>query len=232
MSLVTICQDVALESGFPSPATIVGNQDETARRLLALAKRELRTLGSRDWSVLRKEHTFPTVISQELYSLPSDFDRFIPSTNWDRGEFWALQGPLNAQEWQHFKSGIIEDGPRLKFRIVPENGVNKFALFPIPAEVKTLVFEYRSKNYAIASGGATKETFTLDTDEPLFPEDLVTLGLKWRFLSVLGLSYLEEREEYSRQLELALSRDGGSRILNMGDKHADRLNIQEAGFGS
>jgi len=55
--------------------------------------------------------------SQVQYNLPSDWDREIPQTEWDRTNRWPLMGPQSAQDWQSFKSGIVYAGPRERFRV-------------------------------------------------------------------------------------------------------------------
>ena len=233
MTLLEICQNVAQQTGFPKPATIVSNNDETARRLLNLANLAGRTLQRAfDWSVLQKEHTFNTVASTASYALPDDFERFVPTTAWDRTQFWALQGPLNPQEWQLLKSGIVETFPRIKFRVKPESGVKKYTLLPTPDAVYALVYEYVSNEWVIADGGTIKETFTADDDTPIISPYLVELSLKYRFLNSLGLAYAEEKMEFDNELAAEKARDGGMRTLFMGDTTRPGLNVPESGYGS
>ena len=73
--------------------------------------------------------------SQVQYNLPSDWDREIPQTEWDRTNRWPLMGPQSAQDWQSFKSGIVYAGPRERFRILG----NTYAINPPPPNGLVLV---------------------------------------------------------------------------------------------
>jgi len=77
-------------------------------------------------------------------------------------------------------------------------------------------FEYESK-YAILAvdGTTTKEFFTADTDTFLLPDQLLLMGLRWRWLREKGLDYGELFNAYERQVKDAMGRDGGKKSLAM-----------------
>ncbi len=54
--------------------------------------------------------------TQLKYAMPSDFDRLIDRTDWDKSQHWEMLGPETAQQWQWLKSGFISSGPRIRFR--------------------------------------------------------------------------------------------------------------------
>jgi hypothetical protein len=85
MSLLTIAQNVADFTGFERPSTVVGNTDPIARQLFAFINREGKQLmRSNNWPVLLKEHTFNTVNGTQSYDLPTDYDRSVGSTMYNR----------------------------------------------------------------------------------------------------------------------------------------------------
>lgn len=51
----------------------------------------------------------------------------------------------------------------------------------------------------------------------LLPEELLLMGLRWRWKKEEGLEYAEDFRSYEMQVKDALSRDGAKRTLNMGD---------------
>ena len=218
---------------MPNLTQIVGSTDETARRLLGFANRSGRSLlKTADWSQLRVEYTFPTVASTAAYALPSDFDRFIPTTMWDRSNYWALEGPLTPQEWQYVKSGLVQNGPRSRWRLLPASNVDQFNVDPTPSTVRTLVFEYISKNWALSSGGTPQSTFLADTDTAVGIFDhLIALDMIWRFKESIGMPYAEQRDEYDNEFDMARGRDGGNRILRLNQRYPLLANIPETGFG-
>ena len=62
MSLLTLCQDVAVMVGLNKPSSIINNTDSDAQKLLAIANMEGRALSRRyDWQLLVKETSFTTI---------------------------------------------------------------------------------------------------------------------------------------------------------------------------
>jgi hypothetical protein len=239
MTLLSICQDVADDVGISKPTIIVGNTDETARRLLAQANAALKSLGkSNNWLELVTEYTFSTVASQEDYSLPSDFGRMENQTLWDRSNYESLRGPLSPQLWQEYKSSILASTVTTwkKYRIRNVSGTVKFSIHPTPDSVENLVFEYVSNNFCESSGGTGQTEWNADTDVGILDEYLIFLGTRWRMMRRLGMSYAEEKKEYEDELEKAWGRNGSSPMLNLAGRKRFHLigsdNIPETGYGS
>lgn len=240
MSLLTIAQDAAREVGFEPPNFIYGSTDATARQLLALANREGKILSRRHyWTILQKEHSFTTISGQDNYALPDDFDRFIDGTLWDRNSYRQMRGPLNPSEWQQFRSGLANAaGMERRFRVKRGTGVsNKLFIDPTPAVTgQNLVLEYNSTHWCRDEAGSnTRAAWENDSDEPLLPADLITLGVVWRFLMAKGLEYAAMAAEYEKEVNQAIARDGGMPTFNLGSDGGILLsmnNLPETGLGS
>lgn len=216
MPLLSIVQNAVMETGLAvsKPTVVVSAIDQTILQAAALANRVGTVLrDAADWAALQREHTFPTVAGQPAYDLPADFHRFIDRTQWDRGTHWRLNGPQGPQAWQAFKSGPVQPGIGFKYRIQGAGLTGIFNLIPTPASVTTLATEYVSANWVKAADGTRKSAFTADDDVALLPEDLITLGLKWRLLAAKGLPYAEEKADYEREVISATGRDGGAPVL-------------------
>ena len=145
------------------------------------------------------------VFAKQDYSLPSGYDRMISDTNWDRTNHWRNLGTKSSQEWQWLQGGIISIGPRERYRVYN----NKLRIFSALTTVYTFSFEYVSNFWVIASGGTegTKGTFTVDTDTSIFPDDLMTTGLKYLFLKAKKLDYGIELQEFLRALSYCKAQD-------------------------
>lgn len=236
MSLLTVAQAVAEEVGLPAPASVIGNTDKTAKQLLRLINRVGTLLAKKNWTVLQKEHTFSTVNGTASYSLPTDYDRLLDNTVWDRDQYWSLRGPLSPSQWQVFKSGLVANSTvRSRFRIKPDTRVNKFFIDPTPSSALDYVFEYGSTQWVKDTENSTGKTaYAVDTDVSLIDESLIELGAIWRFLSRKGFAYAEEKEDFDREVERAFAEDGGAVTLNLGGGvliPENRLNLPEGGFG-
>lgn len=237
MSLLTVAQAVAEEVGLPAPSSIIGSNDKTAKQLLRLINRSGKRLAKKNWTILQKENTFSTVASTASYSLPSDYDRLLDGTIWDRTAYWSLRGPLTPRQWQVYKSGLIANTTvRSRFRIKPDARVNKFFMDPTPDAVVSMVFEYASTQWVSDSGNTTgKAAYAVDTDVALISEELIELDVIWRILNRKGFAYGEEKLEADNAIDRAYAEDGGAPVLDMGGPMLTpdfRMNIREGGFGS
>lgn len=184
---------------------------------------------------------------QEAYPYPADLGYFIPNTGWDRNFRWQLLGPITAQEWQVLKSGISPVGPRLRYRLMqgqiyvnPAPYVPTGQSSPISDQI---VMEYASKFWAAPTGTAiptqpTQTQMLLDTDISMaFPEDLLVKSLKWRMLKAKGMSYFEEEQEYTDDLNRVSGRQTMARNLPLnaqstGIRLLNSQNVPDTGFGS
>lgn len=211
-TLLSICQDAAAEIGLPVPASVASNQDTAIVKLFRYAKKEGRELSKRGyWQVLRSEQTF-TSLAQETQTsmIPTDFDRFVNGTFWNRTAKRPLVGPVTPQEWQTIKSwssSPMQDTFTMRGSDILIN--------PVPPAGQTFAFEYMSKNYCTDSGGTPKAEWTLDTDIPLLPEELFILGVRWRFLQGEGFDFQSVLATYEGQVKQALIGDTPKRTLNM-----------------
>jgi len=235
VSLLTICQEAAVASGFPKPNTIISNANGDAVQLLTLAKLEAEKISKvRNWSVLVKEGTITLVTSDQDYALPADFRWIVPQTTWDRTNQRIVLNPINGEEWQFLKAWTAVAGLNRRARI--RAGQLEFEQTITSTDNgNTIAFEYLSTYWAdIAATGTPKATFTLDDDIFRIDEHLLTLGLIWRFRRAKGLSFEDERAEYVAEVMQEKATDGGARRLNMGERSLYDLpnpNLPESGYG-
>jgi len=143
--------------------------------------------------------------AKQDYAMPTDFDRMISDTNWDRTNHWRNLGTKTSQEWQWLQGGIISVGPRERYRIYN----NRLRIFQALTSIYTFAFEYVS-NYWVMSSGATagdKGAYTVDSDTAIFPDDLMLAGLKFYFLKAKKLDYAIELGEFTRALSYTKAQD-------------------------
>jgi hypothetical protein len=213
VSLLTLCQNVILETGAgASPSAIVSNTDTLAKQLLAWANKEARILAKRDWQAITAEHTITTAASTETYALPTNYARYVSDTFWDATNYWPMRGSIAPQHWQALKRGLVSSSIRKEFRV---RG-NLVYIFPTPDAIETLIGEYITNKPVVSSAAVAKTIFTADDDTTLIPEFLVELGVKWRLLDSKGFDYTEAKQEYDRQVELALAQDSPAPAINLG----------------
>ncbi len=235
--ILTICQNVANDIGTEAPSSLFSTTSDTSKRFLAQARRALVEMVRRhDWTILQREHTFNTAASDESYALPTDFHKFIDETLWSRADYWELRGPMTPQKWQHFKSGIVNTGPRQRFRVKANTAgiAREFFIDPTPSDARQMVFEYITNNAILDTDGTTtKAAWVADNDTPLLDEHVLELSIAWRMRRRLGMDYASEYAEFDNAQDVAIANDGGNDVLSLARRPDAILgaNIQESGFG-
>lgn len=218
MSLLTICQRAARKLSISVPSAITsatGNKD--AMLLLEIAQEEGYELARRaNWSALRKEHSFTTVAadSQGSASIPSDLSLFVPETFFNRTARRPVFGPVTPQEWQQYKTNLcVPSDPQWIRR-----GAS-LLMAPTQGAGQSVYYEYISTKWARSAGGAEQTEFLADSDTHIWSNDnILKLGLIWRWRKHKSLSFEDEREEYERVVADEIMRDGGKPRLNVNDQ--------------
>ncbi len=148
MTILAMAQTCAARLQLPVPSTFVASTENNIVLLRNLMLQTvLETRNEFPWAELQKEFVFTLNTSTNSYPLPDDFNRFQFETLWNRTQHWPLIGPLNAQQWQVYKSGLVATVPRQRFR-VKGWGINQFFIDPTPTaseDDQTCVFEYISQ---------------------------------------------------------------------------------------
>jgi len=217
LSLVT---DAADELSLARPTDIADTTDDnTSQKLIRHLTRTCRQLSAEyDWSRLRREKTFTTVAAAEQTdAIPTDFQRFLKDTIWNRSTRTKVLGPLDVGDWQA-RQAVLVNGPYQNFII---RGTS-FLMTPTPTAGWTIAYEYITKYIGLAVDGTTERlTFTADDDTTYFDDELVILGTVWRYRKAEGLDYSEEFREYQLRRANMIKMDGGRRTLDMNDAETD-----------
>jgi len=220
MSCLSIIQSVSARLGLPKPSIAFSSPDLQTMQLLELLNEEGQELANRaNWTALNKQASFNTLATEaqgSITTIAPGYSFIINDTIWNRDLRRPVFGPRTPQEWQQQLAFDI-NGPWSNFRI--EEGVLR--MFPVPVAGQQCVFEYASKNWVSATGGTTSATWTSDTDTALLDEQIMTLGLIWRFRCAKGLPYSEDQDKYEKRVLNAIARDGGRDSINLDDAKYD-----------
>jgi len=148
---------------------------------------------------------------QIQYSLPDDWMKQIPQTEWDRTNRWPLMGPNSPQDWQSFKSGIVYAGPRVRFRILNR----AITLNPMPGNGWVFAYEYISNYWVNDATDVAKPKFTADDDTSIWPDSLLITGLKSQWKVAKGLDAGFDLAEFKGLLEQCKSQDKSAKKLSL-----------------
>lgn len=220
MSLLTIVQAASSELGINAPIAVATSTDNAVIQLLNLLNREGKNLASRfNWTFLTNEASFTTVATESqgaIATIAPNYKSIINDTIYNRTLRRPVFGPLAPKEWQQQKAMNI-NGPWNQFRI---RGAN-LLFIPAPTAGQACDFEYVSKNWATDSTGVTgKSAFSNDGDLPLLDEDLLIMGLVWRWRKAKGLEYQADFQECEVKIRDAMGKDGSKPVLDMGGNQA------------
>jgi hypothetical protein len=213
MSLLTIIQDATDTLGIPRPTAVVSSTAQQTRQLLGLANREGKTLARRyKWQVLTKEQTFAAVATiEQTNAIPSDFDRFVDESFFNRTEQREVRGPLNAQDWQLEISTVAST----VVEAYRQRG-NAVLITPVATAGDTYAFEYVSKNWCQSEAEDGQARWAVDSDTGILDEEVMTLGIVWRFKKMKGFDYAEEFRDYEMMVADLMMRDASKPRINMG----------------
>lgn len=213
MSFLTLVQNSAKRLGLSNPASAYNATDNQVVQLVALAQEEGIELAENfDWKSLTKEKTFVgTAAAAQTGALASDYDRMVGESFYNRTQKRPIFGPLSPQDWQ-FTQAVVATTLVESFRI---RGTS-LLLTPTPNGTDTYAYEYVSTQWCQSSGSTAQTSWAADTDTGLLPEEVMTLGVIWRFLRAKGFDYAEAFRTYEMSKARAQIKDGGGkRRLNM-----------------
>ena len=215
-TLLALVQDITRQIGIPDPSTVIGNTDpgvEQILRLLHQAGNELRR--DHSWSALTVQRTFTGVANQiQTGEPPAAFDRFTPATSlWNVGDRRECIGVMDKAQWLRLTVDTV--GTAVEYWTMMGGVIN---ILPIPSVSDSFRYMYVSKYWVRPTGQTTsandKAAFTVDTDFPVLPDELLIASVIWRWKASKGLDYAEDMITYERQKEKAIGADRGPHVVH------------------
>lgn len=129
---------------------------------------------------------------QGIIPAGAGFMKIINDTLWDANRHLPLFGPRKMQDISMLLA-IPVTGPFLQYNLWN----SQLNILPVPAAGDLIIGFYQSRNgWTSSTGATTSEFIAADTDVPILDSDVVSLGLKWRWLEAKGLTYTEEKLQY------------------------------------
>lgn len=219
-SLLQLIQRFCIRTGLTPPPAVVTNTDLTITQLMGLLEEECQDLARRAmWQGLVDEATFTSVAAEDQGEVAAiagnGFQNILPKTFWDRAQRLPIIGGADSQEWQWRKAMAIT-GPLYTYRIRGDH----LLVSPALAAGHLMAFEYKSGNWC-SHGSMPQNFFSGDADTVVLPEELVLLGLRWRWKKEKKFAYAEDFNTYENQVADATARDRGARDLHMDEGLSD-----------
>lgn len=183
---------------------------------------------SHDWRVLTKQFEMTGTGEAVSFALPSDYSRMPIKTSLTVGDGFAnIYTPINDLDvWasRNTPAGFIAGGNWIML------GGEMHITPAVPLGTKARYF-YISSNVARTANGATQKRFTGDDDVFLLDEDLLTLGLIWRYRHQKRLDYTDDQALFEKRFSEIAGKDKGSHLLVTG-RATSSLNVSTAYAGT
>ena len=214
-NLLDICTRALNEiSSLNVPTFIVGNSDDIATQLHALARKvgdEL--IRDYDWQELARTATVTTVDAVSLYDLEDDYDRIASDTMWDATQHRRMLGNTTKRQWAAITNYRIHTQLRYRWRLYR----NQIQIEPAANGVFLFDYEYLSKAYCTSSGGMDRtDGWADDTDIPVLPADLFIHGILYYFQKSNNLPYGDAEAEYDAVIQSRQGKNTPSAAVDMG----------------
>lgn len=209
MSLLSIVQDAAVLVGLSRPSAVASSTDQRYQELMLLASLACKEIAKwHDWSTLSTPAYFLGDGTTTTFNLPTDFDRFAFGQKiiLDGGVGIIASGPLSPPEITSLRAR----SPVTVAYVFYRRG-NQLITSPALGSGRKGIYEYQRNSWISSADGVTpRQRFELDTDiVTAFDEDLVMLGLVWKWKQMKGLDFANAYEDWRQQVELSAARDRG-----------------------
>lgn len=235
MTLLTALKDAQRELSLAVTSSMVSDGQETQNLLYRLANKAAKDVLRRPeyrLPLLEREHSFTATTGATLQTSgkPSDFDRIIPDTIWNRSTDKKVAGPLDQEEWA-IANGLPISSNIEQYAMLRYDGLH---IFPAPTVGDTIAYQYRINTPVQATGGgAYKTVFSADSDVYLLGDELLTLDVVWRYKREKGRDYAENLKDFELALQSIASGTSGSRRAYVASPDGDAFGIgliPETGF--
>lgn len=210
MTLVTMLNNVLMQSGFLKKGSFTTGDDPDDDQMVAIANRAAYEIFNfYKWEPLRNVYTINFQEGQEVYTLPEDYQDMMPNSAWELEGERPVDFPVPDNMWFMYKFTNWGDGGTVRAR---KYGNQIEVIQPTGSE--GFQFEYISKWPIKSEGGQRKEFFTADTDTWMLDDMLLILGIQahWQQAKLMP-SYPEHYANYMNKMKEAIGRANGSRTI-------------------
>lgn len=210
MTILSVCQDAAVELSGAIPTTLFSTTDTFALELRRQANKAAKAIAkAHDWRKLTYLVTLDGDGTTTNFTLPSDYDRmplksnvFLTSTPGT-----SLMPARDLDQWLSYQTTPVVGSPGCWIFLSGD-----MQILPAIGEGDSAQFYYQTNEFIAGN----KTEFTADLDTYLLSEELLTLGIIWRWRASKRLEYAEDLKNFEIAFGEEAGRDKGSRLLAIG----------------
>lgn len=215
MTILSVCQDVAVELSQSVPATLFTSTPSVfARELRLHANRAAAAIvKAHDWQKLTALATLTGNGTDTAFDLPEDFDRMPVKARVHAGSDMNsnFREVKDLDQWIYLRDRGVGTTPG---HWIILNGQMQF--LPAIPNGQTAKFYYIS-NYAVRNQAAVyQQKFAADTDTFRLSEELLALSIVWRWRAAKRVDFSIELENFQLKLAEEIGRESGPKVLTVG----------------
>lgn len=214
MTVLSVVQEACAQGlAIEVPSEVYTSTDRSMVEMKSIVNEMARRItDAHDWQNLCKIATITGDGSTEANDLPSDYKRMIKDahvysssletalTHIDSLDTWL---ELDVQSYDYVINAWTIYGDQMHIKPALASGV-------------TAKYFYVRNTIVTASDASLKTSFTLDDDTFALSEDLLKLGIIWRWKEYKGLDYAESLADYEELKERLIFADKGSKKIAVG----------------
>jgi hypothetical protein len=213
MTVLTACQEAAIELNQAQPSSLFSSADPFAVELRRQANKSAKAIGrAYEWQSLNALQTMTGDGSTTSFALPSDYDRMPVN-----GQVLTSQLSIGLRK-------VRDVNAWLNLQIYPQLGVPGYwiilggAMQILPALASGVTAKFYYIKNTVVTGAAPQTAFLLDTDTFNLPESLLTLDIIWRWRAQKRQEYAEDMRNFEIALAEETAKDKGSRTITVGQQ--------------
>lgn len=211
MSFLTAMQSASMRLVGQRPSVFFSSQNTFEQEIVDIANDVASDiLQYNDWQSLTKIHTITGDGTTTDFNFPSDYGRQLLNTDMQDMNNWAWG-------YEHITDMNTFIYRRARgFQPYPGAWIiygDQFHFYPAPAADQSATFPYISRFYAKSNAGVSKEAFAADDDTFALPDDLLTLGVIWKWRENKKFDYTGDQENFVQRIEQVAAKEKGSRIM-------------------
>lgn len=225
MTFLTAAQSAAIRLVRRKPQEFFSAQDVFSMEICDLANDVARDImRANEWRGLTKLKEMTGDGTSFAFSLPDDYDRMLIKGAVYRPDWntWHYTPAQDLDEWQDLRNGAPTVSPGYWIILAGQMQIWP----PIPAATKAQ-FYYISNACVKSASGTAQAEFKADTDNFVLDDELLTLGIIWRWRAQNRLEYAEDMANYEKALAEIAGRDKATRIMAVG-RQAINANVSTA----
>lgn len=217
MSVLTACQSAAKRLRIAVPSAVANTSQKDAQALFEHANETGKALlWSHDWQAVTKAASFAasaTSAQPLLTTIASDYLRMRNDGLFNRTQSRRYIGPVDPQRYEHDLSMISSVSADIWY--LQEN---RIYIRPPPSAGNVIAFRYISAKWVYGTGDTapTKTAFSADSDTSVFDEELLCLGIIWRFKQGIGDAYAEDFVKFETFLKAVAARSTPGQTITLG----------------